>query len=105
MPTTRLLVNCPNAAVATELAEALLEARLVACANIYPEITSHYVWQGARQVETEVPLLLKTRPSLVPEVEAMVVRLHPYDVPPLVEMPLGFVHAAYDAWVEEMTSR
>ena len=103
MTTTRLLLNCPDAAVATRIAEALLDARLIACANIYPEITSHYVWQGERQVETEVPLAMKTRADLVPRIEAMVAELHPYDVPPLVEQPLGFVHAPYAAWVREVT--
>jgi periplasmic divalent cation tolerance protein len=103
MTVTRLLVHCPDRETARSLAAALLDARLVACANIYGEIESHYVWQGTREAETEIPLALKTRSELIPAVAAMVERLHPYDVPPIVAQRLDFVHAPYADWVAEMT--
>ncbi len=103
MTPTRLLLNCPDADTARAVAVALLDARLVACANIYAPIESHYVWNGARQIETEVPLALKTRAELIPDIEARLADLHPYDVPPLVEVPLGFVHAPFADWIAEMT--
>jgi periplasmic divalent cation tolerance protein len=103
MAVTRLLVHCPDRETARSLAAALLDARLVACANIYGEIESHYVWQGTREAETEIPLALKTRSDLIPAVAAMVERLHPYDVPPIVAQKLDFVHRPYADWVVEMT--
>lgn len=103
MDVTRLLVHCPDLETARNLAAALLDARLVACANIYGEIESHYVWQGTREAETETPLALKTRADLIPAVAAMVERLHPYDVPPIVAQRLDFVHPPYADWVAQMT--
>lgn len=103
MTPTRLLLNCPDAETARAVAAALLDARLVACANIYAPIESHYVWAGERQVETEVPLALKTRAELIPQIAARLAGLHPYDVPPLVELPLGFVHPPFADWIAEMT--
>jgi periplasmic divalent cation tolerance protein len=103
MEITRLLVHCPDRETARALAAALLDARLVACANIYGEIESHYVWQGTREAETEIPLALKTRAELVPAVAAMVQILHPYDVPPIVAQRLDYVIPAYADWVVEMT--
>ena len=38
----------------------MLKAKLAACGNIIPGITSVYEWQGAVETETEVSLLLKT---------------------------------------------
>jgi periplasmic divalent cation tolerance protein len=103
MEITRLIVHCPDRESARALAAALLDERLVACANLYGEIESHYVWQGTREAETEIPLALKTRADLIPEVAAMVERLHPYDVPPIVAQKLDFVHPPYADWVIEMT--
>ena len=104
MTPVRLLLNCPDRETARAVAAALLDARLVACANIYPEIESHFVWQGERQVETEVPLALKSRADLVPAIEAAVRRHHPYDVPPLVAQHLDFAHGPFAEWVAEMTA-
>ena len=103
MDVTRLLVHCPDLATARALAAALLDARLVACANIYGEIESHYVWQGDREAGTEIPLALKTRAELIPAVAAMVEELHPYDVPPIVAQRLDYVYPPYADWVAEMT--
>jgi periplasmic divalent cation tolerance protein len=99
----RILLNCPDRETARALAASLLDAGLVACANIYPEIESHYVWQGARQVESEVPLALKSRANLLPEIERMVRELHPYDVPPLVAQHLDFAHRPFADWIAEST--
>jgi len=104
MEITRLLVHCPDRETARALAAALLDARLVACANIYGEIESHYVWQGTREAGTEIPLALKTRAELIPAVCAMVAELHPYDVPPIVAQRLDAVYPPYAAWVAEMTA-
>jgi periplasmic divalent cation tolerance protein len=103
MTPVRILLNCPDRETARALAASLLDAGLVACANIYAEIESHYVWQGARQVESEVPLALKSRADLLPEIEQMVRELHPYDVPPLVAQRLDFAHRPFADWVAEMT--
>jgi periplasmic divalent cation tolerance protein len=99
----RILLNCPDRETARSLAAALLDARLVACANIYPEVESHFVWQGARQVETEVPLVLKSRADLMPRIERKVAELHPYEVPPLVAQNLDLAHRPFVDWVAEMT--
>ncbi len=103
MAPVRLLLNCPDRETARRIAAGLLEARLVACANIYADIESHYVWQGERQVETEVPLALKSRADLIPAIEARVRELHPYDVPPLVAQHLDFAHGPFADWIAEMT--
>lgn len=99
----RILLNCPDLDTARRIAAALLDERLVACANIYPQVESHYVWQNAREVETEVPLALKTRADLFDRIEARLGELHPYEVPPLVALPLVAIHRPFAAWVDEMT--
>ena len=65
-----LTTNCPDLAMARAIAADLLDARLVAAANIHAEIESHYVWQDTRIAAREVPLVLNTRLAVVPQIEA-----------------------------------
>src|SRR5712692_10174467 len=58
--TDALLVftTLPSADKAAELAKALVEERLAACANLLPAIRSIYRWQGKLQDAYEVPEVL-----------------------------------------------
>jgi periplasmic divalent cation tolerance protein len=98
----RLLTYLPSPEAARALASALLDARLIACANIGPTVESHYTWDGARRVEGEIQLWLKTRPDLQDRVMAEIARLHPYDCP-LIAADKVTVNAGYAAWVADQT--
>ena len=74
----------PDTDSAHNVAQALVEAKLAACAQISAPITSIYTWQGTLQQDTEVQLILKTRHDLLPALETALRRLHPYTLPQLV---------------------
>ena len=97
-------INCPDHDTASDLAEALLSQRIVACANIGPTIESRYRWNGEIERTTEVPLVVKTRPALEKEVEAVVKALHPYDVPECIALAADHVSAPYLAWLRAETA-
>ena len=80
MPYLLFYVTHPDEATARRIADAVLDRRLAACANVFP-ITSAYRWQGAVQHEDEWVTILKTRPELETRLEATVLELHPYEVP------------------------
>jgi periplasmic divalent cation tolerance protein len=84
---------------AATLARALLERRLIACANLLPGMRSFYRWQGAVHDEPEVAMLLKTTTSRVDAVIAAVEELHPYDTPCVVVWPIEAGAQAYLAWI------
>lgn len=98
-----ILTNCPDEATADAIADALISARLVACANRYPAIESRYRWQGRVAVDREVPLLLKTRPDLADRVVDEVRRRHPYDTPAILRLSLT-AEADYLAWIAAETA-
>jgi periplasmic divalent cation tolerance protein len=98
----RLLTLCPDLATARAIAQALLEARLIACANIGAKVESHYLWNGTQQNEPEVQLWLKTREDLVERAFAAIRRHHPYEVPMIAADTIR-VDADYAAWVNETT--
>ncbi|WP_372892181.1 divalent-cation tolerance protein CutA [Rhodosalinus sp.] len=102
MTMTAILTNCPDEATADAIAEGLILSRLVACANRYAPIRSLFHWQGAVARETEVPLLLKTRPALADRAEAEIRRLHPYDCPPILRIAME-ANADFLDWIREET--
>ncbi len=85
---------------ALALARALVEERLAACANIIPEMTSVFHWQGRLEQSREAVLILKTREELVPRLIARVQELHSYDCPCIVTWPLASGNPEFLQWIE-----
>ena len=98
-----LLNTCPDLETARKLARALVEQRLAACVNILPGVQSVYTWQGQVEEGGESLLLIKTRAALYPQVEDLVRREHPYEVPELVALDLVGGLPAYLQWLGEST--
>ena len=88
---------------AETIARALVEQRLVACANVLGEIGSFYRWEGEVKAETEVAFIVKTRGSLVDQVVARVTELHSYSCPCVVALPIEGGNPDYLDWIEAET--
>jgi periplasmic divalent cation tolerance protein len=97
-----VLVTCSTAAEARRIARAVVEARLAACVNILPgEVTSIYRWKGKVESAKERLLLIKTSRKRVAKLRAAVERLHSYDVPEFIALPIVAGAPAYLDWIEE----
>jgi periplasmic divalent cation tolerance protein len=88
---------------AEALAQALLERRLIACANLVPGVESIYRWQDRVEKSSEVLLILKTTTDRAEELKTAVSELHPYDTPELLLLPVTEGLGKYLAWVEKET--
>lgn len=95
------LVWCPFPDVesARAAADALLDDRLIACANILGSIESRFVWDGARATGTEVAVLFKTTPERLDDVVERLGELHPYDTPAIIGWQADTAHPATFAWL------
>ena len=93
------LATAPDAEVAARIARALVEERLVACANLVGSVRSIYRWQGRVEDADEVMLVLKTRADRVGALAERLRALHPYDLPELVVLPVEGGLAPYLDWV------
>lgn len=98
-------INCPDQETAGAISNALITARLIACANIFSEIQSCYHWKGRIESDSEVPLVVKTRVEHFPRVTAVVRRLHPYETPSIIGVPVELVNEDYQEWVYAETSQ
>ena len=96
-------ITCPSRRVAEDIAEVALEHRLAACANLEGPVSSTYRWKGVIEQSFEFILWLKAPEANWSKIDALVQRVHPYDVPAIVAMPLTHVSSAYEAWAIENT--
>ncbi len=85
---------------AEQIALALVERRLVACAQVSGPVTSVYRWQGNLEQGNEWHCTLKTRESLFEQVTAAIRALHSYKCPEIVATRIEMVSADYEAWLE-----
>lgn len=92
-------VTCPDNDIALAIANAAVEARLAACANIVPGITSVYRWEGELVRDREFSVMLKTRATLFDRLAAVIRAEHPYEVPAIIATPVVAVTADYRDWV------
>ena len=88
---------------ALRIGRSLVEARLAACANILPPMTSVYRWEGAVQEDSEVALILKTRQELVESLTERIKELHSYDCPCVVALPIIGGNPDFLQWIDSET--
>lgn len=98
-----VITTVPDATLARQLAHELLTLHLAACVNIQASTTSVYRWQGKVEEAAEVVLQIKTSQARYPEVEQAILRLHPYEVPEIIGLPIVIGAAAYLDWVRQET--
>lgn len=97
-----VLVTCGGAAEASRIARAVVEARLAACVNIFPgAVTSIYRWKGKVESARERLLLIKTSRRKLPKLQAAVLKLHSYEVPEFIALPIVAGSRAYLEWMDQ----
>jgi periplasmic divalent cation tolerance protein len=94
-----VLTSLPDRETAQALARSLVEARLAACVNVGAAVDSMYHWQGQIETATEYPVAIKTRTVLYSKVEAEIRKIHPYELPEVVAVPITDGYARYLDWI------
>jgi len=97
-----VLVTCASAGQARRIARALVERRLAACGNVlHTPVHSIYRWKGKVASAKEALLILKTTRRRFAAVERAVRRLHTYEVPEIIAVPIAAGSRAYLDWISE----
>jgi len=94
-----VFMTAANTEEAARLAEMLIEKRLVACAQILPEMESVYRWQGRIERQREVLLIAKTTRARFADLEREVRAIHSYETPEIVAVPVVAGSAPYLHWL------
>jgi len=95
-----VLSACASEEEALKIARALVDARLAACANIVPGARSIYRWKGVTEDAREWLLIIKSRRDLFEALGAELRRLHSYELPELVAVPIIDGSAEYLGWLD-----
>ena len=97
-----VLVTCSSAREAERIARALVDARLAACGNILQTpVRSVYRWKNKVESAREFLLLLKTSRRRFSKLQAAIKRLHSYEVPEIIAIPVAAGSPAYLAWLSD----
>ena len=97
-----VLITCGGRAEAARIARALVDARLAACVNtVEAPVRSVYCWKGKVETAREFLLVIKSSRRRFAALEREVKRLHSYDVPEVIALPIAAGSAAYLRWLEE----
>jgi len=96
-----VVITCPSQKEATKIKDLLLGSRLVACANIIKGVKSFFWWQGKIDSASEVMLLAKTTRAKFKEIIACVTKVHPYDIPEIIAIPIIDGNKPYLDWIDD----
>ena len=98
-----VLMTSPDREEANKIARILLEERKAACVSIFPKGESYFWWEGKIDQEEEYLLISKTREELLPDLIEIIKKIHGYDVPEIIALPIIGGSRDYLDWLGEET--
>jgi periplasmic divalent cation tolerance protein len=103
-----VFVDCQDKEQAEDIGRTLLKKRLVACVNITTSsVHSLFFWPpkgNAIDEAQEIILLAKTFDEKWNDIEKTVSKIHSYDTPGILAIPLSHVSKKYLAWMKKEIS-
>lgn len=95
-----VLVTCGSKDEAQRIASAVVGARLAACVNLLgAPVQSTYQWKGNVEASSEFLLVIKTEARLLPDLQEEIARLHSYELPEFIALPVVAGSEAYLDWL------
>lgn len=94
-----VLVTTADRVEAEKISQALINEKLIACANIVSPVVSCFLWQGKIDKAEECLIVMKSRKDLFEELAQRVKALHSYEVPEVLALPIVEGSGDYLAWI------
>ena len=79
----------------------LIDKELAACVNIIPNIKSIYRWEGKINKDSEYLLIIKTVKRAEEDVFENIRKLHSYDTPEMISIPITGGEKSYLNWLSK----
>ncbi len=100
---TVILSTVPDVEKGADLAKSLVEHKLAACVNIVPGIRSIYMWKGKVEDDSEALMIIKSRRDYIQKIVTLLEKMHPYDTPEIIGLPIIEGNKDYLDWVGSVT--
>jgi len=95
-----IMVTTASKKEAETIAQRLLEAKLIACANIIGPVSSRFLWSGKIDKAEEYLVFMKSRRDLFEKLSESVKASHSYEVPEIIAFPIVAGSKAYLGWLD-----
>ena len=96
-----VMITCSSKREANKVKKVLLEKRKAACVNIISGIDSSFWWKGKIDSSLEVLLLAKTKKKMLRGIITLVKKIHSYEVPEIIALPIIGGNKDYLNWIEK----
>jgi periplasmic divalent cation tolerance protein len=90
---------------ARKIAKSLISKRLASCVQVLGRLESSYLWKGKVEHSTEWLCIAKARSIDYHRIESAIMKLHPYEVPEILAVPILYGNADYLEWIRRETIR
>ena len=94
-----VLTTVPGPKSGRRIAEMLVRRKLAACVSVGGTFRSVYRWKGNIESARESLVLIKTSKKNFGRVEKLIKKIHPYEVPEILGLPVHRVSAGYSNWL------
>jgi periplasmic divalent cation tolerance protein len=98
-----VLTTIGNAEQGRRIGRELVDSRLAACVSCVPGLVSFYRWGGRVEEDSEMLLIIKTTGERLGELRGHLLRVHPYEVPEFLVLPIREAGDLYLNWLVEST--
>lgn len=98
-----ILITASDTTEAEKISNYLIEKKLVACSNIISPVYSIFHWQGEICRENEALLILKSSSKNFNEIVTEVTRIHSYETPEIIALPIITGSPKYLKWINDET--
>ena len=96
-----ILVTASGEDECRKIATHLVENKLAACVNITQTIVSIYRWEGKIAQDHEYQLFIKSTRELFPEIKTAIAKLHSYQTPEIICLPIIDGSPDYLQWIAD----
>jgi periplasmic divalent cation tolerance protein len=95
-----VLTTCGSQEHADKLARHLVDQRVAACVNVLPKARSIYRWKEKVEEASEWMLIIKSRRDLFAALRIEIQKLHTYEIPELIALPVVDGSEPYLVWFD-----
>ena len=94
-------ITCANIKEAKKISSVLVKKKLIACANIFNNIQSFFLWKNKVNNSNEVVIMGKTLQKNQLKVISEVKKIHSYDIPCVVFSKISSGNKEFLKWINK----
>ena len=96
-----IYITTSNEKEAMNIGEIIVKERLAPCSNVISDMKSIYWWEGNLEKDTGAILIFKTLEKNVDKIIERVKKIHSYDNPCIIALPILNLSDDYLKWVKK----